>query len=67
MNWGLLALLLLVVAAVAAQNLWLRRRAEAENANGARSTTPEQGSGASDASGSATAGSSSTASTDGSR
>lgn len=30
MNWTVLALLLAVVVAVAIQNLWLRRRAEAE-------------------------------------
>ena len=32
MNWGLLALFAIIVAAIAAQNIWLRRRAETEKA-----------------------------------
>ena len=30
MNWGLLALFAVILGAISASNLWLRRRAEAE-------------------------------------
>ena len=45
MNWGLLALFAIIVAAIAVQNIWLRRRAEAEapNAEEAEAEAPNAG------------------------
>jgi len=37
MNWGLLALFAIIVAAITVQNIWLRRRAEAETSNAGES------------------------------
>ena len=31
MNWGLLALFAVILGAITASNIWLRRRAEADN------------------------------------